>query len=225
MAVTEVAILHLQPGAICDTPERLQQCLQEAKRVQEHASGYPAYYFQQIEETNVLYIVGSWASTAAHFEHLPSQANQNVLASLEGLLETGEGAMVMFHLDVDVTAELTAGKKIADELLRAPVVSVERYHVKDGGREAFECRMGEVKPLLEGFTAGRPVVGGFRIEKETVESGVGAATEREEWVLLSGFKSVEHHQDFSKSKDWEKYSTIMDVADGFEIKHMRLLPL
>jgi hypothetical protein len=59
------------------------------------------------------------------------------------------------------------------------------------------------------------VAGGWRMEKE-IES-------KEEWVLFSGFDSVEHHQGFAKTDEFQRYRSIVEYVDSFEVKHMRRL--
>jgi hypothetical protein len=67
--------------------------------------------------------------------------------------------------------------------------------------------------LLEDFTKPYGVVGGWRIEREDEE--------KEEWVLFSGFESVDNHIEFAKTKGFEKYREIMGFVSGFEVKHLR----
>ena len=46
---------------------------------------------------------------------------------------------------------------------------------------------------------------------------------KEEWVLFSGFDSVEHHIGFSKTDEFQRYRGIVEYVDGFELKHMKRL--
>lgn len=72
-----------------------------------------------------------------------------------------------------------------------------------------------MKPLVQSYTKPQPVAGGWRIEKETED--------KEEWVLFSGFDSVEHHIGFSKTDEFRKYRSIVEHVDSFEVKHMEHL--
>jgi hypothetical protein len=46
---------------------------------------------------------------------------------------------------------------------------------------------------------------------------------RRKRVLFSGFDSVEHHIGFSKTDEFQKYRSIVEYVDGFELKHMKRL--
>jgi heme-degrading monooxygenase HmoA len=113
----------------------------------------------------------------------------------------------MYHLELD--ADVTPLP------LNVPVISVNRHFVKHGQRDAFLKQFEHVKPLLQDYTKPRDVAGGWRIEKETED--------KEEWVLFSGFDSVEHHIGFSKTDEFQTYRSIVEYVDGFEAKHMKRL--
>lgn len=86
MTVTELAILpitHSLTKEFPALPPHLIQKLQTAKSVLEKASGRAFYYFQQVEDTSIIYILGSWESVAAHREFLPSVENQRLLELLK----------------------------------------------------------------------------------------------------------------------------------------------
>lgn len=206
MTVTELAILHVLP--IGDTkgpsPELLAR-LKRARQVLETSSGYSFSFLQQIEDPNVLYIIGAWSTPAAHEAFLPSPQNQALLDSIKGHIDTEE--MLMYHLDLDAT--------VTPLPLDAPAISINRHFIKNGQRMAFQKQFDEVKPLLQDYIRPRPVAGGWRIEKETED--------KEEWVLFSGFDSVEHHSGFARTDEFQRYRSIVEYVDSFEVKHMRRL--
>jgi heme-degrading monooxygenase HmoA len=113
----------------------------------------------------------------------------------------------MYHLELDVeTAPLP---------LDAPAISINRHFTKHGQRDAFQKRFEEMKPLLQDYTKPQPVAGGWRIEREVED--------KEEWVLFSGFDSVEHHVGFSKTDEFQKYRGILEYVDSFEVRHIKRL--
>lgn len=86
MTVTELAIFPLTHRLTknCPTlPSSLIQKLLIAKFALEAASGHSFYYFQQIEDPSIIYIVGAWDSIAAHHTFLPSPENQRLLELLK----------------------------------------------------------------------------------------------------------------------------------------------
>jgi quinol monooxygenase YgiN len=204
MAVTELAILPLIPNVLVSSPAPVEN-LKRAKQVLESSSGYNFNFFQQIEDSAVLYIIGAWSSTAAHEAFLPSSQNQSLVDSVKGYIDTEN--ILMYHLGLDAEATPLP--------IDAPTISINRHFIKNGQREAFQKRFEEVEVLLQDYTRPRHVAGGWRMEKE-IES-------KEEWVLFSGFDSVEHHQGFAKTDEFQRYRSIVEYVDSFEVKHMRRL--
>ena len=121
--------------------------------------------------------------------------------------------MAMWHLDSDIfTIDSSAGEK---SVVTAPTISLNRHFVPKEKKSAFEAKFTEVRGLLEDFTKPYKVVGGWRIEKESVE--------KEEWALFSGFESVDHHLAFAETEEFEKYKGIVEFVGGFDVKHMRAI--
>jgi quinol monooxygenase YgiN len=206
MTVTELAVLHALPDGDGKVPsEHLLANLRTAKQVLESNSGHSFRFFQQIEDPTVIYIVGAWSSTAAHEAFLPSSQNLALLDLFKGQVDIEN--ILMYHLELDADATPLP--------LNAPAISVNRHFIKHGQRDAFQKRFEEVKPLLQNYTKPRAVTGGWRIEKE--------AEDKEEWDLFSGFESVEHHIGFSKTDEFQKYGSLVEYVDSFEVKHMKHL--
>lgn len=206
MTVTELAILPLIdptnsfPGALIDK-------LKTARTVLETASGHKFYYFQQIEDPSFIYLLGRWDSVATHQEFLPSVENQKLLELLKH--EISINGIRMWHLDADIftPAEMT------QLVLEAPTISCNRHFVSAGKKEDFEQQFQEVKSILDEYTKPYSAIGGWRIEKET--------NEKEEWVLFSGFESVDHHTAFAKTDGFAEYKKIVGFVEGFELKHLK----
>lgn len=85
-------------------------------------------------------------------------------------------------------------------------------------KDAFVAKFGEVKGLLEEYTKPYPVVGGWRIEDESIDG-----VEREEWDLFAGFESVDQHRAFAKTEAFARYQEIMGFVEGVEVKHLRVV--
>lgn len=222
MTVTEFAILTLTHGLAQDSPTIPSTVIKKfttARTVLEKASGYPFHYFQQVEDPSKVYIIGRWSSVAAHHAFLPSPENVGLLEALKDdvVIESDDGrGILLFHLDADIF-ELGGDGPGEELVFDAPVISCNRHSVPEQKKAGFERKFEEVRGLLEEFTKPYKVVGAWRIEKEKDEKG----EQREEWVLFSGFQSVQQHWEFSKTEQFPKYREIVEFVDGFEVKHLR----
>jgi hypothetical protein len=125
----------------------------------------------------------------------------------KGKLISRERSDVPYHLELDADATPLP--------LNTPAISFNRHFIRHGQRDAFQKRFEDVKPLLQNYTKPRAVAGGWRIEKE--------AEDKEEWDLFSGFESVEHYIGFSKTDEFQKYRSLVEYVDSFEVKHMKHL--
>lgn len=227
MPVTEFAILPLTHPLTKENPSlpsTLIQKLKTARTVLETASKHSFHYFQEVEDPSVIYIIGKWDSPTTHGIFLPSPENQRLLEGLKDdvvMQHEDPGKKIsMWHLDTDVFIVPASKEELkAEENLKwvftAPVVSCNRHFVPKDKKDGFEKKFNEVRYLLEEFTKPYFVVGGWRIEKESEE--------KEEWVLFSGFESVEHHMKFAKTEGFAKYRELVAFVDGFEVRHLRAI--
>jgi quinol monooxygenase YgiN len=216
MPVTELAIIPLTHNLTQENPNlpaSLKQKFISAKLVLEKASNRKFYFFQQVEDPSIIYIIGSWESPQAHATFLPSAENQKLLEMFKDdiIVEDKDGKkMTMWHLDADVFSGVNEGDK---PVLTAPVISLNRHFVPGDKKAGFIKKFDEVRGLLGEFTKPYQVVGGWRIEKE--------AEGKEEWDLFSGFESVENHHEFAKTEVFARYREIVEFVEGFELKHLR----
>ncbi|KAL3428298.1 hypothetical protein PVAG01_01807 [Phlyctema vagabunda] len=208
MVVTEVAILPLSPGAALSAPAIAR--FKEAKATLEKAHHYDFYFFQQVEDPSIIYILGSWPSVAAHQAFLPSTENQRLLTLLRD--EVNADQIQMFHVDGDLLHSQESRSSFFD----VPLISCSRHFVPTKKKDGFINKFGEVEPIFRDYIKPTDVKGGWRIEKEEV-----AGTEREEWVLLSGFDSVEHHQGLRKSDGFTQYREIEQFVSAVEVCHLK----
>jgi len=214
MPVTEFAILPLEHPLTENStiPSPLLQKLRTARTVLENASKYKFHYFQQIETPSIIYIIGKWDSPQSHYAFLPSPENQELLQLLKEdvyVEERNGQKMQMWHLNEDVF-EVPSGTEWP---FAARVISCDRHFIPKDKKSGFVEKFNDVRGLLEDYTKPYGVVGGWRIEKEDVET--------EEWVLFSGFESVDNHMEFAKTEGFTKYREILGFVSGFELKHLR----
>ncbi|KAH7045803.1 hypothetical protein B0J12DRAFT_576639 [Macrophomina phaseolina] len=203
MAVTELALLRLRPGASFRAPT-LRANLQKAKKAMEDFTQQPFHYFVQVEDPTFFYILGSWPSAKYHFqEWIPSPANQELLELLKDQIDVEW----MFHLDVE-KSHLP---------LNAPILAIGRHYIAPDKRTGFSQTFNAVKHNLEGFTAPRKASGGWRLEKE--------APDKEEWILFSGWDEVAQHEKFGETGAFQDYGIIRDFVSGFEIRHAKILDI
>ncbi|KAK7544745.1 uncharacterized protein J3D65DRAFT_34741 [Phyllosticta citribraziliensis] len=203
MAVTELAQLRLEPGASLGDPS-LKSKLVKATKAMESFDGHPFYWYTQIEDPSIFYIVGSWTSVQRHRqEWLPSAANQELLELLSGLVIVDW----MFHVQV-----------AQDQLpLDAPVMAIGRHFIKPGAHVGFEETFRSVKHHVANYTAPRGVAGGWRVEKE--------AEDQEEWVLFAGWPDAAKHSEFAETPAFKEYARIKDFVERLEVKHATKMDL
>ncbi|PUU74757.1 hypothetical protein B9Z19DRAFT_1110471 [Tuber borchii] len=201
MAILEFAIFTLHPPNTPTTPA-VKTLLGNAQKTLTSASGgHPFTLLTQIESPNTIYLIGSWDSVAAHNSFLASGENQRLLAEAKDVLSVD----VMYHAEMNAAVPLGA-----------PVLGVGRHHVKPGMKSGFEECFGRVRGLLRSFTGVWEVAGGWRVDEggeEKAEKG------GEEWLLFTGWESVEQHQEFGKSEEFKGYAEIREFLEGFEVKH------
>ena len=96
------------------------------------------------------------------------------------------------------------------------VWSIGRHFVKEGKKEEFHHTFQTNGQYLQDFITEGTIGGGWRADKEN---------DKEEWVLLCPYTSVEQHLDFAKTDGFQKYAQIKEYIDGAEIKHAKLLDI
>ena len=217
MPVTELALLHILKSSKEGEPEltpTLLNHLRLAKEAMEKASGLKFYYLQCMEDPSLIFILGGWPSVKFHMEEwIPSQENQDLLRLMEGEVEVE----YMFHLDLD--------PKEREGVIGSKVVAVVSHFVKKDEEKEFEKCFEEVKGKLEENIGGHErVTRAWRMDRGFVKGDEPAKQkEGEEWVLFSGWDSLEKHHEFGKSEDSKEYSKIFAHTDGIDIKHGTVL--
>ncbi|KAH7080612.1 hypothetical protein BKA63DRAFT_247956 [Paraphoma chrysanthemicola] len=214
MSVTEIALLRLSSEASLNDAE-LRSKLVHAKTVMQDFTGRSFYYFEQIEDTSKVYIVGEWESLDQHMSSfIPSEANQALLEALK------DDLTVEWLLHVDVShGSLPLPKSESDKakaLRGEAVISVVRHFIKTGEKSNFQQTFEENKQYLQEFLTEGALGGGWRIDKEDG---------KDEWMLLCPWTNVKQHGDFASNPGFDKYGQIRGYLDGAEIKHAKLLDI
>lgn len=221
---TELAILPLTHPITTSNPtlpSSLIKKLKNTKSVLEKASGFEFSFFQQVEDPSIVHIVGEWFSLENHVVFLKSPENLALLEDLkDDIAIKGESGktMQMWHIDTSIKAALNASS--GKNVLTAPTISLNRMFIAPGKSPEFSAKLRERQGLLGEFTKPYSVIDGSRIERDYVEG-----KEREEWAVLSGFESVDHHMGFAKTESFEKYREITEFVESFELRHMKKIEL
>jgi quinol monooxygenase YgiN len=214
MTVTEVALLRLQPNITIHNTN-IRSKLAHAKKVMQDYTGHTFYYFQQVQDSACIYVLGEWESLDQHWnEFIPSAENQEVLESLKGLMTVER----LLHIDT-THADLPLPKTdpMRDRALQDdPVMAIVRYFVKDEKKADFEENYTAKKQHLQDFVAKGTIGGGWRVDTEN---------NKDEWVLLCSFKSVQEDEDSMRTGGFEKYGQIEEHIDGADIKYAKLLDI
>lgn len=207
MVVTEIALLRLKSG-IDVYSEDLRAKLSEARMVMQNYTKRNFYYFLQIEDPALVYIIGEWDSLDQHVNHfINSDANQELLENLK------DDIVVEWLLHVDTTH---ANLPLPRDTKGKNVISIVRHFVKDGEKNSFADTYEANKEYLQAFVTEGVVNGGWRADRDG---------EQEEWVLLCPWKDVEQHHAFAQTDGFEKYSRIREHISGAEINHAELLDI
>lgn len=214
MGITEIALLQMRAG-MAPEDATLRSNLAHAKKTMQDYTGNTFYYFQQTENPSYIYIVGEWDSLDQHLNHfIPSAENQALLVLLKDQLTVNW----LIHANVS-HADLPLPKSDVEmaKARRGELVwSIGRHFVKEGKKGEFHHTFQTNGRYLQDFITEGTIGGGWRADKEN---------DKEEWVLLCPYTSVEQHLDFAKTDGFQKYAQIKEYIDGAEIKHAMLLDI
>ena len=165
----------------------------------EDFTSLPFYCFQGVEEPSLVYILGSWHSIEQHMgSWISSPENQALLQLMKDQVQVEW----MFHVDIDPFT-LPFEK---------PTLAIARHFVEADKKGGFEEMFHSVKHHLEVFVGGKGLVrGGWRIDKDEEKSG------EEEWLLFTGWDSLENHLKFAKTEGFEEYTKIRDFSHAVKL--------
>lgn len=193
MSILEFATFSIKSPHTIDTPE-LKSALQNALRVLKKASGFTFNLLHQVEDTSVLYLLGSWTSVEAHNEFLVSPENITLLDTVKDLINVD----LLFHAEIEK----------ATLPLDAPCIALSRVIIKAGKKEEFEEMWGMARSYVAEYTNPYPFIGGWRVDGVPKEIGG-------EWLQFAGFLSVEHHHAVPKAVSTE-YGKVMGLVEKYQ---------
>lgn len=107
----------------------------------------------------------------------------------------------MSHVDVD-PATLTVGQQ------QKGMMWIERFLVEKGRKEWFE---GFFEGVIEGVNGRLERGGGLARGGWRIEEGEG-----EEYVLFTGWESVEKFEEFERTEGFKEYTRIRQIVEGSE---------
>ena len=169
MAVTDIARIRLKANVSVEDTE-LRRRLLAAKEAMESYTGNTFYFYTQLDDPSLIYIIGRWVSAAQHSqEWIPSEANQNILVSLKDYISVDW----MFHVDMEQM----------DIPFDAPILANRRYFVSEEEKGTFSAEVERLWSLAAGSVCPYRLSGGWKVEKHEND-------ERHEYLLFSGAKSV-----------------------------------
>lgn len=220
MAVTELAILTAKSA---DALPALKQHIAATLPVLKawHQKAYPqsptapAPVFQQVEDASKVLLTCRWASVEAHWAWIESSENRIAMGAINGLIKTeGEDKVELFHLDAEIFS-VSASDKGQKGLLESGVLMVARMLVSPDKRERFHDAWVGVKGLLETHAGGKHLVRtGWRVDQDG---------DKEEFVLIAGFESVERHYAFALQPGFGRYMGIFQFVTKTDVRHYRRL--
>lgn len=210
MTITEIALLHLSPDVTIDDTN-FRSKLAHAKTVMQDYTGRTFYYLQQVEDPTYIYIIGEWDSLNQHMnDFIPGTENQTVLESLKGLMSVDW----LLHIDVP-RVDLPLPGPSTDKR-KAAVYGIVRHFVEVGQNERFQQTFDAEKHHLQDFVTEGTIGGGWRVDGEE---------DKEEFVLLTPWTSIEQHHAFAETDGFDEYGKIREHIEGAEIKHARILDI
>lgn len=194
-AITELATLRILPSV---TPSNMELCrvLKRSIDTLTTFSGQPFSIYQQVEDAQVLYLIGHWESLEQHHNYLISVENLQLLDELKSLLAVES----MYH----------ASCAKSEVPVAAPVLCIARYYVNDA--EGFKPVWATARKSLEAYTAPHRVASGWRLD---------GAEDQPELDVFTGYEAVEQHERFPHTKGWAEYSKIKEWVKNFDIKHAK----
>lgn len=205
MPVTELAILHLQPGVSLANPSFRAKLLQSVK-VMENAlgiSGRRFVYYQGVEDPAILYLLGDWQSPSEHWdEFIPSPENQRLLELLKHDFDIQ--CIQMYHVDVPNAGVPTDSN----------IMHIGWYRVRTEDKARFEAQAVDFTQWSnEEESLEKKPAAGWRIEKAE-----GRENE-EEWVRFCGWDNVHERMESRQTEPWKEGNDIHGLVLGSQLKH------
>jgi heme-degrading monooxygenase HmoA len=98
--------------------------------------------------------------------------------------------------------------------LNAPVIALTRCFVEPSRKTEFNRVLATSAPALEEHTKPFSCGRGWKADKRVDED--------EEFILFSGWNTVEDHFGFAKTESFKEFGKIRELLTGSEVKHMEV---
>lgn len=196
MPVLEILCSGLEQGVSADDPS-LHHNLSEVR----DAIKTDSRWFHCVDGSSQIYVIGQWPSFEARERFLASPEKDKILEAQATQLDF----KWMLHLDGE----------IARVPYSAPAMSIERLFVKPGDLhlKAFTSAIEGYREDIAACTQPYEVLGGWRIDTDSGKA---------EYVLLSGWESVEAHHDHILARQASGYFTACAAhSDSIDVVRVR----
>jgi hypothetical protein len=204
MPVLEILQLRVKPSISPSDPAILTSLQTVRSLLTQKIHSTHSRFYQSIEDTSLIYVLGLWDSLSQHQDFLSSPLRAEILAPQEYLLD--------FSWCVHIPLE-----NMEDLPLEAPAVAIARIKVKSGEDHVVKHReiTGKYRAMLEESTRPFGVAEGWRVD-------VGGEGEREQ-VIFTGWEEKEDHLAFSTGlrERFEDYRELRDHWESVEASHTR----
>lgn len=202
MAILEVLQLHVKPGLAPTDPSILKSLQAVRTKLKDEVTNTASRFYQCIEDPAIVIVLGIWPSLAAHQAFSDSPGRQAILRDQEECLDF----KWVVHTEIDKMSSLP---------LDAPILAIERVHVK-GGEHVMEydrTMKNEIKKSLE-YTKPYSVVMEWRCD-----SGPG----EQESLIFTGFENVEAYRSFATKARAEspEWVSMMDHLEDTDVMYAR----
>ncbi len=185
MAISEIGLLRLKPSASLEDPE-IQKRLADIKSHLSSFTGHEFYYFRQVQDPSLLYLLGQWESLESHYK------------GMHGSEEWKKGVMEMsnyfaFQWMAHYDFQLASLKPDAGSIME-----VRRFLMKTNARAAFDKHAKAIETEAIG-------------DKDSLVSGwkVDAKEDNEEYAVILVVVDAEKRSALS-----ERYDTLAQFAES-----------
>lgn len=164
-------------------------------------------FYHCVDDPNLIYILGQWPSWAAHQDFLASPEREQILSHQTHQLDF----VWMLHLDLPQGGSI---EKVVP--FTAPVLSIARMIFTNPSLQinAYQTIAANHRSNIAHATSPYPLFDGWRID---------ALRDQAEYVILTGWESVEAHSQFTKSmrEASQESASARAHVDVMEVRHAR----
>jgi heme-degrading monooxygenase HmoA len=216
MAVTELSVGHAKAGTV--TPE-LKGIMANASKVLDAwlAKTFPSSsginraraIFEQVEDPAKFLITLLWDSVQAHTQWHTDPENKHTVEGLREHVDIPQ--TVVRHVDGSLFAG-PAPEGITN-MLDAPVISLGRTYIPADNKPAADAKIKEIAASLQDFSSPHDTRWAWAVDPKDEKM--------QEFVIVSGWDSIEAHLAFKKHPSYAKWQEFLDLADSTEYVHYK----